>query len=279
MRCAYCGAEADQSKSYCLDCGAKLVPERKVVTRNISIERKRNVPQETIEQPAASDVEYPKTKAALDEIFGPEQDWTPPAVESAPQQKKEVWDFPVTPCADSMPEKTAAEDYPSPVYSTAPLREDVLPVAPVVETVEVEKEEEPDCESRLKLPKNRSLLKMILLGLITAGIYPTVIWSRMVTELNIVASRNDGKRTMPYFAMMILTPITLSIFTFVWMHKFCHRIGDQLEFQKCDYRFGAKDFWLWLVLGSLFVVGPCVFVHKLVKSMNLINSHYNTYGW
>ena len=41
----------------------------------------------------------------------------------------------------------------------------------------------------LQLPDRRSLWKMVLFGILTLTIYPTVIWSRMVTELNIAASR------------------------------------------------------------------------------------------
>ena len=243
------------------------------------LEIKRSIPKETVEQPAKPDENYPWTNAVLGEIFGPEQDWTPPA-DDTPKTEDEDWDFPVTPCADWMSGELAEKEQPSPVYTTAPLREDVLSVSvPAPEAPEkAEKAENPACKSALQLPVGRSLLKMILLGLVTAGIYPTVIWSRIVTELNIVASRNDGKRTMSYFGMLMLTPFTLGIFAFVWMHRFCNRVGGQLETRKCAYRFGAKDFWLWGVLGTLILVGPFIFTHKLMKSMNLINGHYNTNG-
>lgn len=133
-------------------------------------------------------------------------------------------------------------------------------------------------EPMLKLPVKRGLGKMIFLGILTLGIYPTVIWSRIVTELNIAASWADGKRTMPYFAMVLLTPVTLGIFTFVWMHRFCSRVGAELDRRDIDYRFGAKDFWLWNILGCLILVGPFVFLHKLMRSMNRINTHFNMYG-
>lgn len=131
---------------------------------------------------------------------------------------------------------------------------------------------------RLQLPTGRGLGKMFFLGILTLGIYPTVIWSRIVTELNLAASRYDGKRTMPYFAMCTLAPITLGIYLLVWMHKFCGRIGDELQRRGIDYKFGAKTFWLWNVLGSLILVGPFIFVHKLMKSMNQINEDFNKRG-
>ena len=130
----------------------------------------------------------------------------------------------------------------------------------------------------LMLPDKRGLGKMVFLGILTLGIYPVVIWSRMVTELNIVASRHDGKRTMPYFAMLLLTPLTLGVFGFVWMHKFCGRIRGELARRGIRCRFGPRDFWLWNVLGMLILVGPFVFVHKLTKAMNRLNTDFNSYG-
>ena len=119
---------------------------------------------------------------------------------------------------------------------------------------------------------------MFFLGILTLGIYPTVIWSRIITELNLAASRYDGKRTMPYFAMLMLTPFTLGILSLVWMHNFCSRIGDELRYRKINDTFRPRDFWLWGMLGSLIVVGPFVFVHKLMKAMNKINDDFNRVG-
>ncbi|MBP3672720.1 MAG: DUF4234 domain-containing protein [Oscillospiraceae bacterium] len=130
----------------------------------------------------------------------------------------------------------------------------------------------------LQLPTQRSLVKMIFLGLLTLGIYPVVIWSRMVTELNIAASRCDGERTMPYFGACMLAPVTLFIYPLVWMHGFCRRIGAELKRRAIGYEFGASTFWLWNVLGSLILVGPFIFTHKLMKAMNLINRDFNVNG-
>lgn len=131
---------------------------------------------------------------------------------------------------------------------------------------------------RLQLPVRRGLGKMVFLGIVTLFIYPVVIWSRIVTELNIAASRYDGKRTMPYFAMVTLAPFTLGIYALVWMHKFCRRIGDELCRRGIDYKFGPSTFWLWNILGSLIIVGPFIFTHKLMKSMNKINADFNVNG-
>lgn len=162
----------------------------------------------------------------------------------------------------------------------------------------------------LQLPVKRKLWKMIVFGILTLGIYPTVIWSRLTTEVNLVASRYDGERSMPFFAMLTLAPLTLGIHSLVWIHKLCRRIGAQLQRRFIDYPFGARDFWIWaflmsilsgicfgvcaalaasgfdvliilwvlLVVGIFTLVGPFVFTAKLMRAMNRLNEDYNTNG-
>lgn len=168
---------------------------------------------------------------------------------------------------------------PEPVWEEPAALPEIPPMKPAVPVMEREivppvKRTPP----KIQLATRRSLGKMIFLGILTLGIYPMVIYSRIVSELDIAASRYDGKRTMPFFAMLILAPVTLGIYGFVWMHKFCRRIGDELKRRNLDYKFGPGTFWLWGILGSFILVGPFVFLHKMMKSMNKINEDFNCKG-
>lgn len=130
-----------------------------------------------------------------------------------------------------------------------------------------------------QLPTQRGLLKMVVFGFLTFGIYPIVVYSLISTEINIVASRYDGKHTMHYlWIFFLLSWLTLGIAPFVWAHKLCNRIGNELRRRGVDYSFDALDFWLWCVLGSLIVVGPFIFVYRFMKAMNLMNADYNVRG-
>lgn len=130
----------------------------------------------------------------------------------------------------------------------------------------------------LQLPTNRGLLKTIPLCLITLGIYGTVMQSRISTEIKLVASRYDGRRTMPFLEMLMLAPLTLGIYGFVWQHQLADRVGAELRRRNDTYSFSASSFWLWQVLGSLIVVGPFVYQYKLLKAMNMLNASCNLYG-
>lgn len=131
----------------------------------------------------------------------------------------------------------------------------------------------------LQLRTSRGLLKMVLLGLVTLGIYPLVVESHIGEELNLIASPHDGKRTMHFCLIyFIFSWLTLGIVLFVWFHRTSNRMGDELKRRGIDYSFSATDFWLWEILGSLIIIGPFIYVAKRMKAMNLINEDYNQKG-
>ena len=134
--------------------------------------------------------------------------------------------------------------------------------------------------SAMNLKTNRSLLKYILLAPITLGIYPLVVMSGVSTDINTIASRYDGKKTMHYcLVFFIFSWLTLGILPIVWMHNLCSRIGNEVKRRGIDMDFGAKDFWLWGVLGALIIVGPFIFMYKLLKAMNLLSEDFNKNGF
>lgn len=121
----------------------------------------------------------------------------------------------------------------------------------------------------------RGLLKYILLSLITFGIYSLVVMSHISEEINMEASPRDGKHTMHFLLIyFIFSWLTLGIAPFVWYHRLSNRIGEELTARNIDFNFGASDFWLWNILGSLIIVGPFIYLHRLLQSMNLINMDY-----
>jgi len=249
MRCYKCGQTIEDTATFCRFCGTSQGAGATTVL-------------DSSMNPYAPVTETPDSN--------PE-----PVVESAPQQPDYSWQ-------NYQPEPQPA--YQAPAYQPA--------VAPAYQPNAVPGYQAqpkpyavPVSDARaarrpvIQLPTERGLLKMIFLGLITFGIYGFVIWDKIVTELNIVASRYDGKRTRPYLtAYTMLGPITLFIYPLVWIHGFCNRIGDELNRRAIDYKFSASTFWLWNVLGSLIFVGPFIFTHKLMKAMNKLNADFNENG-
>ena len=130
-----------------------------------------------------------------------------------------------------------------------------------------------------QLKINRGLVKFIFLTFITFGIYALVFYSCISSDINTIASRYDGKRTMHFCLLaFILTPITFGIAPIVWYHKLSNRIGAELSRRGINYTFSAGTFWGWNVLGSIIFVGPFVYLHKLCAAMNALSADYNVRG-
>ena len=130
-----------------------------------------------------------------------------------------------------------------------------------------------------RLKTNRGLLKFILLSIITCGIYGLVVMSVVSSDINVIAGRYDGKKTMHYcLVYFIFSWLTCGIVPLVWYHRISNRIGKELTRRGINYSISAGTYWGWGILGSFIVVGPFIYLHKLLKSMNLLAEHYNVNG-
>lgn len=126
------------------------------------------------------------------------------------------------------------------------------------------------------LRTERSFTAYFFLNLLTLGIYGLVQVCHMSEEINLIASKHDGKHTMNYlWIFFLLAPFTFYIAPIVWYHRFSNRVGDELRRRGVNTDFGAGTWWLWVVLGSLITIGPFVYVYKRIHAMNTLNSLYN----
>lgn len=288
MKCSICGCENEDGVQVCSACGAPL---------------QEMVPCCHCGKPIRSSARF-CVYCGTCQTAAPVQE--PPA------------EVPVTPDDVPAPDTEPAAEpafapIPEPVIEQEPENEPIsyvtAPVPPV--NINIAPTAVPTLRPAYQLPTHRGLLKMLLLGLVTFMIYPLVIMSRISGEINMVASRHDGKRTIHFLFVPVLSALTLGIYSFVWIHKLCNRIGQQLQRRNIDYRFGAGNFWLWnclwgiigavlmlillallpmhpelagyavliyIIIGLLIVIGPLVFEHQLMKATNLMNQDYNLNG-
>lgn len=126
-----------------------------------------------------------------------------------------------------------------------------------------------------KLKTNRKLWKVVLFNILTLGIYSIVFFDPLASELDKIYPKRDGTKTMRFILAFILSLFTFSIVMLVWYHHISDRIEESLIRRKINYNFGTNDFWFWYLLGSLILVGPFVYIHKLCTAMNLLCESYN----
>ena len=311
MKCQVCQQEVRDDARFCPICGAKqepvpvppiepeVIPEPQVISEPVVEEVPVTAEPEAISEPIAEEA------PAAEEI--PQE----AVFETAPAEPLEYKYDPSVSYSAGFQSQPQSAPEPAPVaqpkYEYVP--QAPVMAAPVYQTVyqQVNTPQRP----AYQLPDRRSLLKMIFLGLITCGIYNVVVMSRIAEEVNMVASKHDGKRTQQFFWMYVLTCLTFGIYAFVWMHGLCNRIGGELKRRGLSYKFGAFDFWLWNFLVSLVggiavaivagivltkgasilllvlvylaatavaLVGPFIFTHKFCKASNLMNRDYNLRG-
>ena len=126
-----------------------------------------------------------------------------------------------------------------------------------------------------KLQTNRKMWKLMLFNILTLGFYSIFFFIPLSFDIDKVAPRRDGERTMNYLFAHILAIFTFSIVVDIWHYLIAKRVEEALTVRKINYEFGTHDFWLWFVFGSIILVGPFIYFHKLCKAMNLLCEAYN----
>lgn len=133
--------------------------------------------------------------------------------------------------------------------------------------------------SFVRLSTDRSLLKFVLLNIVTLGIYGIVVLSNISNDINTIAQRYDNKHTMHYcLIVFLLSWLTLGIASLVWFHRLSERIGNEQVRRGLEHKMSAGTFWGWYVLGLFIIVGPLIYMHKLLHSMNDLCADYNMRG-
>ena len=126
-----------------------------------------------------------------------------------------------------------------------------------------------------KLKTNRQMWKLMLLTILTLGIYSIIFFIPFSFDMDKAAPRRDGGKTMNFLMAYVLALFTFSIVMDIWHYQVANQIEDALSEKNINYDFGTKDFWGWFVFGSLILGGPFVYFHKLCKAMNLLCESYN----
>ena len=124
---------------------------------------------------------------------------------------------------------------------------------------------------------NRSLLPLILLSIVTFGIYALYFWSKYAEDMNIVCN-GDGKNTRGILARIIFSILTLGIYELVWMYGVGERIAINSFKRNIYCNASGSSVLMWYILGSFILIGPFVAMHKMISGLNALCSNYNASG-
>jgi hypothetical protein len=126
-----------------------------------------------------------------------------------------------------------------------------------------------------KLKTNRNMWKLMILTVLTLGLYSIFFFIPFSFDLDKAAPKPDRSKTWYYLFAHILALFTGNIVMIIWLYHITERVEEALAQRNIEYEFSTSHFWIWYVLGSFFLVGPFVYFHKLCRAMNLICEDYN----
>jgi hypothetical protein len=122
--------------------------------------------------------------------------------------------------------------------------------------------------------KKRGLAGLVLLSIITLGIYGLYWIFKLAKDVNTICE-GDGKKTGGLLKVLLLGIITLGIYDMVWLYM----LGDRLQDNAPKYGLAFKEnggmVLLWYVLGAFIVVGPFIALYIIIKNTNALAEEYN----
>jgi len=124
------------------------------------------------------------------------------------------------------------------------------------------------------MKENRSMIVVILLSIITFGLYGLYFYHAYARDMNIVCA-GDGKKTAGLIAFILLSFITCGIYSIVWLYKVGDRINENCIRKGMASPCTGGSLLVWSIVGSIIFIGPFVALHKMIKGLNVLCAAYN----
>lgn len=123
--------------------------------------------------------------------------------------------------------------------------------------------------------KQRSLVTLILLSIITCGIYGIVFWYQWTEDVNKMC-QGDGQDSSNYIVVILLSMVTCGIYGLYWYYKMGNRLQQNAPRYGMAFSENGTSVLLWMVIGSLLCgIGAFVAMYILIKNTNSLANAYN----
>lgn len=127
------------------------------------------------------------------------------------------------------------------------------------------------------IKQDRSLLKYILLSIITCGIYSWIFLYELAKDVNILC-QGDGEETAGLIKLILLSIITCGIYSFIWYYKLGNRLCANAPRYGLVFQENGTTVLLWQLFGSMLCgIGPFIAWNIIIKNTNMLASAYNSW--
>lgn len=128
---------------------------------------------------------------------------------------------------------------------------------------------------KIMVQQDRSLIKWILLTLVTCGFYGLYFLYKLVKDVNVICN-GDGEQTPGLAAYFFLSLVTCGIYAYYWFYK----LGDRLQKNAPRYNMTINESGSTILLFLLINlitggVGTILATYYIIKNVNALATAYN----
>ena len=125
------------------------------------------------------------------------------------------------------------------------------------------------------LKTDRSLIIMLLLSVVTCGIYWYIFVYQLAKDVN-TACEGDGEETPGLLILILLSIITCGIYSFIWYYKLGNRLANNASRYGFSVTENGTTVLLWMLIGQLMCgIGPIIAWNIIINNTNLVCTGYN----
>ena len=122
--------------------------------------------------------------------------------------------------------------------------------------------------------EDRNIALFILLSIVTCGIYPLVFWYQVADDMNKMCD-GDGEKTQGGGLLILLFLCTCGIYQFIWFYQLAERLQKNGAKFNLEFSEDGTTVLLWMLLGSLIIVGPYIAYYFMINNLNKLAAAYN----
>lgn len=127
----------------------------------------------------------------------------------------------------------------------------------------------------MMLDQNRSLLKYILLTVVTCGIYSWIFLYHLANDMNTMCE-GDGDTTPGLVTLILLSLVTCGIYSVYWYYKLGNRLASNAPRYSLNFQENGTTILMWQLFGVLICgIGPFIAWHIIIKNTNAMAAQYN----
>lgn len=125
---------------------------------------------------------------------------------------------------------------------------------------------------------NWSLLKYILLNIVTCSFYSWYFIYKIAKDMNMMCA-GDGKETCGLVKLILLSLITCGIYSFIWYYGLGNRLAENAPRYGLSFTENGTSVLMWMIFGSLLCgFGPLIALNIIMKNTNKIADAFISYN-